>query len=238
MRHDFLVFDLDGTLCPVGKGMQEEDAALLRTLEDAGFTIVICSGKTTYYLCGFCRQLGLKNPVMVGENGGAVQFGIDLPPKRFAQYPVPSEQKEVLSMLRHEIDAACGDRVWYQPNEVQLTPFPQEEEVFGMIRGILEKHREELAGIEVYEQIDCFDIVPSGINKQNGLRFLTSLMEAERERFLVVGDGVNDIPMFAYGDFSILIRPEGKTEDFEQAEVDLVLPDIYEAMQYILEHEQ
>ena len=80
--------------------------------------------------------------------------------------------------------------------------------------------------------------MPSGINKQNGLRFLTSLMEAERERFLVVGDGVNDIPMFAYGDFSILIRPEGKTEDFEQAEVDLVLPDIHEALQYILEHEQ
>ena len=44
--------------------------------------------------------------------------------------------------------------------------------------------------------------------------------------------------MFAYGDFSILIRPEGKTEDFEQAEVDLVLPDIHEALQYILEHEQ
>ena len=238
MKHDILVFDLDGTLCPVGKGMREEDAALLRTLEDAGFTIVICSGKTTYYLCGFCRQLGLKAPVMVGENGGAVQFGIDLPPKHFAQYPVPSAQKEILGMLRREIDAVCGDRVWYQPNEVQLTPFPQEEEVFGIIRGILEKHREELAGIEVYEQIDCFDIVPSGINKQNGLRFLSTLMEAERERFLVVGDGVNDIPMFAFGDFSILVRKERNTEGFEEAEVDLVMPDIYEAMQYILEHEQ
>ena len=238
MKHDILVFDLDGTLCPVGKGMREEDAALLRTLEDAGFTIVICSGKTTYYLCGFCRQLGLKAPVMVGENGGAVQFGIDLPPKHFAQYPVPSAQKEILGMLRREIDAVCGDRVWYQPNEVQLTPFPQEEEVFGIIRGILEKHREELAGIEVYEQIDCFDIVPSGINKQNGLRFLSTLMEAERERFLVVGDGVNDIPMFAFGDFSILVRKERNTEGFEEAEVDLVMPDIHEAMQYILEHEQ
>ena len=238
MKHDILVFDLDGTLCPVGKGMREEDAALLRTLEDAGFTIVICSGKTTYYLCGFCRQLGLKAPVMVGENGGAVQFGIDLPPKHFAQYPVPSAQKEILGMLRRKIDAVCGDHVWYQPNEVQLTPFPQEEEVFGIIRGILEKHREELAGIEVYEQIDCFDIVPSGINKQNGLRFLSTLMEAERERFLVVGDGVNDIPMFAFGDFSILVRKERNTEGFEEAEVDLVMPDIHEAMQYILEHEQ
>ena len=63
-------------------------------------------------------------------------------------------------------------------------------------------------------------------------------MEAERERCLVVGDGVNDIPMFAYGDFSILVRKERNTVGFEQAEVDLVLPDIHEALQYILEHEQ
>ena len=63
-------------------------------------------------------------------------------------------------------------------------------------------------------------------------------MEAERERFLVVGDGVNDIPMFEYGDFSILIRPKENTEAFETVEVDLVMPDIHEALQYILEHEQ
>ena len=85
MRHDILVFDLDGTLCPVGKGMLPQDAALLRRLEDEGFTIAICSGKTTFYLCGFLRQVGLKSPIMVGENGGAVQFGIGLPPERFAQ---------------------------------------------------------------------------------------------------------------------------------------------------------
>ena len=242
MRHKILVFDLDGTLCQLGKGMHPEDAALLRQLEEKGHTIVVCSGKTTYYLCGFLRQVGLKDPIMVGENGCAVQFGIDLPPRRYAQYPVDPTQKKLLVRLREEIDEICGDRIWYQPNEVQLTPFPKDEETFGTIRQILEKHGEELRDLQIYEQNDCFDIVPAGINKKNGLIFLSSMLEMDSSQFLAVGDGVNDIPMFEFADFSILIRAEnGFEEPVKEAaaqKADRVLPDIHEALQYLLENEQ
>lgn len=235
MRHDILVFDLDGTLCPVGKGMLAEDAAMLRRLEEEGFQIVICSGKTTFYLCGFLRQVGLKNPIMVGENGGAVQFGIDLPPERYAQYPVDPAQKALLAQLRCEIDEICGDRVWYQPNEIQLTPFTRDEKTYEQIRTLLEHHRnrqpEGLQGLEIYYQTDCIDIVPSGINKKNGLRFLSSLMGAEPSRFLAVGDGINDVPMFEFADFSILVLSE--TGMLTQVSVDLVLPTIGDALRYI-----
>ena len=256
MRHDILVFDLDGTLCPVGKGMLPEDAALLCKLEDCGFTIVVCSGKTTFYLCGFLRQVGLKNPVMIGENGGAVQFGIDLPPVRFAQYPVDPAQKELLGQLRREIDAVCGDRVWYQPNEMQLTPFPRDAETYEKIREVLESHRQRCSagqpegqsegqqelqdawqGLQIYYQSDCVDIVPSGINKENGLRFLSGLLEADPARFLAVGDGVNDIPMFAFADFSILVHSETGML-WRETDVDMVMPTIGDAMRYILENER
>lgn len=241
MRHEILVFDLDGTLCQLGKGMLAQDTKLLRQLEEKGHTIVVCSGKTTYYLCGFLRQVGLKDPIMVGENGGAVQFGIDLPPRRYAQYPVDPAQKKLLVQLREEIDEICGDRIWYQPNEVQLTPFPRDEETFGTIRQILKQHGDALRDLQIYEQNDCFDIVPAGINKQNGLRFLSSMLEADPSSFLVVGDGVNDIPMFEFADFSILIRAKkdgeaGNPLDF--GKVDLVLPKIGDALRYILENDQ
>ena len=242
MQHKILVFDLDGTLCQLGKGMLLEDAELLRQLEERGHTIVVCSGKTAYYLCGFLRQVGLKDPIMVGENGGAVQFGIDLPPRRYAQYPVDPAQKKLLVRLREEIDEICGDRIWYQPNEVQLTPFPRDEETFGTIRQILEKHGEELRDLQIYEQNDCFDIVPAGINKKSGLIFLSSMLEMDSSQFLAVGDGVNDIPMFEFADFSILISAEnGFEEHVKEAaaqKADRVLPDIHEALQYILENEQ
>ena len=54
-----IAFDLDNTLAAVGKPVTPGDLALLRQLEDGGARIAICSGKPTYYLCGFARQLQL-----------------------------------------------------------------------------------------------------------------------------------------------------------------------------------
>ena len=70
-----IVFDVDNTLAAVGKGMLDEDILLLKELEDQGNTIAVCSGKPSYYLCGFMRQIGLKHPVLIGENGSTIQFG-------------------------------------------------------------------------------------------------------------------------------------------------------------------
>ena len=53
------VFDLDGTLCAVGKSIQPKTLALLRKLQDKGVQIAISSGKPIYYLCGTARQAGL-----------------------------------------------------------------------------------------------------------------------------------------------------------------------------------
>jgi hydroxymethylpyrimidine pyrophosphatase-like HAD family hydrolase len=77
------VFDLDGTLCPIGKPISDGVVAGLRELEERGHRVALCSGKPTYYLCGMMRQVGLKDPVLLGENGGVIQFGVDLPPKHF-----------------------------------------------------------------------------------------------------------------------------------------------------------
>jgi phosphoserine phosphatase len=59
------------------------------------------------------------------------------------------------------------------------------------------------------------------------------MLEMDSSQFLAVGDGVNDIPMFEFADFSILISAE-KTS----GQAKLVLPDIHQALQYILENEQ
>ena len=51
MKKRLVVFDLDGTLAPVGKGMAQEDVKLLKKIEDCGIKLAVCSGKPTYYLC-------------------------------------------------------------------------------------------------------------------------------------------------------------------------------------------
>ena len=57
-----IVFDLDSTLAPVGKGMLPETIKGLKEIEKAGIRIAICSGKPTFYTCGFLRQIELDHP--------------------------------------------------------------------------------------------------------------------------------------------------------------------------------
>lgn len=201
--HKLLVFDLDGTLAAVGKGMQTEDAEKLLALEDAGYQIAICSGKPTYYLCGFVRQLGLKEPILVGENGAVFQFGIELPPKRYEVYPHSKSAKAQKKMMKALIDREFGTNIWYQPNEVALTPFPKDEKTFEELQELINEKMPFLDELLVYRHIDCFDLSPKNINKYNGLEYLVKLMGLSEKDVIAVGDGVNDIPMFAFADISI-----------------------------------
>lgn len=198
-----LVFDLDGTLAPIGKGMETNDMLALRELENCGYRIAICSGKPTFYLCGFLRQIGLQEPILVGENGAVIRYGVELPPKQFYVCPHSEKAAEQLRRMKERIIAACGKRVWFQPNEVELTPFPQDAEAFELIQGLIDAHPEELDELIVYRQVDCFDFIPKNINKASGLAYLAELEGLTREAFVAVGDGINDVPMFEFAGVSI-----------------------------------
>ena len=118
--------------------------------------------------------------------------------------------------------------MWYQPNEVALTPFPYEEDCFDSIQSILDMHPEDLTELAVYRQVDCFDILPKVISKAEGVAYLASLLDLTAKDVIVVGDGVNDIPMFRYADLSLGV---GKAV----AEVaTLCFDTIGEALDYIL----
>lgn len=228
MKYKMLVFDLDGTLCPLGKGILPEDIARLKTLEKRGYTIVVCSGKPTYYLCGLLRQIGLEHPVMIGENGATFQFGVDLPPKRYHEYPYSALAKEQLRFFREKIEKACGSGVWWQPNEVELTPFIGEPSCFDTIQRILDENPDRLTELSVYRHADCFDLIPKNIDKLNGIKYLGELTGVSTQEMISFGDGVNDVPMFKGTGLSVAI---GGKLDFP---TDLKFATIGEALDYVL----
>lgn len=229
--HKVLVFDLDGTLAPIGKGMSNDDIELLRRLEQKGYIIAICSGKPSYYLCGFMRQVGISRPILIGENGGTIQFGVDLPPTRYYTFPYDDAAKQQIQSLKGMIDENCKHRVWYQPNEVGLTPFPQNKKTFNDIQRIIDSECSNLDSLIVYRHVDSFDITPESINKYNGLTFLSSLLQIEQGDFIAVGDGINDVPMFEFADCSIGI---GKKLEYK---TDYLFENISEGLHYILANE-
>lgn len=193
--YQLAIFDLDNTLAPLGKGIDGKNLELLRALEKRGLRIAVCSGKPVYYLCGFLRQAGLRTPILSGENGAVVQFGVDLPPRHRYEIPVSRTAKEQIQYLRQKLEEELPG-LWYQPNQAVLTPFPVGREEFDTIENILKREEEHISELVVFRHNDSFDMVPRGIDKGAGLRYLAKLLEIDTENIIAVGDETNDYPMF------------------------------------------
>ena len=196
-----IIFDLDSTLAPIGLGMGEEELKLFRKLEENNVRIAICSGKTCDYLCGFMRQVGFKNPILIGENGAVIRFGIDLPPKQYYKIPFSEEAKESLKKMRNILEEKFP-HIWFQPNKIGVTPFPRSEKEFEEIAKVIEEQK-ELKDIKVFRHVDSFDIVPEQVDKATGIKFLLNIMEIEQNEIIAVGDGVNDYPMFEIAGYAV-----------------------------------
>ncbi|MDO4741400.1 MAG: HAD family hydrolase [Eubacteriales bacterium] len=223
-----IVFDLDNTLCATGEGMTQENMALMRELEQNGARIAIASGKPTYYLCGFARQIGLKNPAFVGENGAAVHIGIELPPRIYEQTPYSDAARRSIALLREQITKALPD-IWFQPNVTGLTPFPRSEAEFDVIQGVIDGLGGEIEDIIVYRHADSFDITPCGITKESGVGRLGALLDIGAADTIAVGDGVNDYPMFAYAGLALGVNVADETK------VDRNFACVQDAMCFLLE---
>lgn len=227
-----IIFDLDGTLAPVGMPIPETIAAGLRRLEGKGHKVALCSGKPLGYLCGMLRQVGLQAPAMVGENGAAVQLGVDLPPEHYSVLSYPIEARQALGELRMLMEERFGGEVWFQPNEHMLTCFPKYEGIFEPIAQLIDSFEAEQKGLTVYRHCDCFDIIPKDTNKGAGVRELCRMLGEEPEECVAVGDHCNDLPMFRVVGLAIAVggyAPDEANVRFQHAE---------EAIEYLLSGEK
>lgn len=222
-----IVFDLDNTLAKIGKGIELADIELLKKIEANGMKIAICSGKPVNYLCGFMRQVGLERPILMGENGAVIQFGVNLPPNQYYELPYSETARKSITYIKGKIDEKLPD-MWYQPNAVGLTPFPKSEEAFEVIEAILKENEEHLQDVEVYRHVDSFDLVPTRIDKMQGLKYLGELLCIAPEEIMAVGDGVNDYPMFEYAGKAIGVNVK------EPDRVDKNFLSITQALEYML----
>ena len=131
-----------------------------------------------------------------------IQFGVDLPPRDYHVAPYSDAAKRSIRLLREALEQAVPG-MWYQPNEVGLTPFPRDEAEFAAVQRVIDALAPELRDVIVYRHCDSFDITPDGITKKTGLARLGALLGIPAEETICVGDGVNDYPMFEYGGLAI-----------------------------------
>ena len=79
---------------------------------------------------------------------------------------------------------------------------------------IIEKYlyEQDLKDCVIYNQIDCFDILPKDVNKYAGLAYLSQIIGISKEEFVAVGDSLNDYPMFDFSKTSIGINLKDKSK--------------------------
>ena len=215
-----VVFDLDGTLCGIGEAISAENLKLLKKLQEKQIKIIISSGKPTYYLCGFFRQAGLKDVIMIGENGACVQFGIDLPPVDFEIMPYSVIAKNNIEFFKNEILKVLPN-IFFQPNLVGVGVFPKNKLEYQKIRKIVEDNSNRIQGIDIYFHSDAVDFAPKEINKFDSLKCLCEKMNINSDEIIAVGDGENDYPMFKFAknSYGVNIKDETKvTQNFKKVD--------------------
>lgn len=198
------VFDLDSTLAPVGHSIPPDAICKLQQLRASGVQIAISSGKPAAYLAGIMRQIELTDVILMGEMGLDIQCGAVWPPKWHYALPIDPEAAQTLHALRAEL-AAGFPGIWMQNNQVVVTPFFRSPEERDRLKAFLDRRISSGMGLEVYEYQDCFDISPRGIDKGGSLLALLKLLGLRPEQTAAIGDGANDIPMFAAAGLSILV---------------------------------
>jgi hydroxymethylpyrimidine pyrophosphatase-like HAD family hydrolase len=66
------VFDIDGTLAETDEAILPSVAEKLRSFENRLERLVLISGRTASYLAGLARGIGIRKPLVAGENGGVI----------------------------------------------------------------------------------------------------------------------------------------------------------------------
>ena len=222
-------FDVDNTLCELNSEIKNSTLSYLHDIKDRGIKIVFISGKPAIYLCGFVRQLGLSDITVIGENGAEIYYDANVPPSKILSANI--ENAHYLVKLKSMLKEEFGDSIWFQPNNVNVTCFFDCNEIKDKIRFFLDdifKSDEYDNNLEIYEHIDCFDIVIKGVSKGSAIKTLCSYDDINLDEVLTVGDSRNDFSMFDISKISIGINL------YQDYDVTYKFNHIDDALDYIL----
>jgi|GEM_PF-1123066 len=184
-----MVFDIDGTLAPLGQPVKREISRGLCTLEQRGYRIGFASGKPCPYIEGLARAVGLKRFFALGENGAVYldTFNGHLSPLAGRHSAFDDLAKELVGLF---------PQVFFQCNAVNLSVFCEDMDVLKSAIGYLEQkgwtNRDD---VTAYIHPDCMDIVPAGVDKGTAIAFLKQKNGWDTSQVLAVGDSINDEPM-------------------------------------------
>lgn len=210
-----VVLDIDGVLAPCNEPISDEVSRILRAISEKT-QIVFASGKTTQYLEGLARGIGLSNVIVIGENGAVVS----LPKIKIEEkFSLSENEKNVICTMRQELLMKSCGMCWLQPNEIVLTAFPlppfKTNDIYYVCENVLNRSnaRNYMRLIRHSDSVDC---LPSRLDKSLGVEAVSRILRISTSDFISVGDNPNsDMGMLNISGTSIFI---GNKSDHEVQE--------------------
>lgn len=223
-----LFLDLDDTLCKVGQPILQSTLDLLQQLQQQ-WTLVLTSGKPTVYLSGILRQTGLKNVMIVGENGMQTVSDHHFPPqKEWDSILYKQEMKQIQNLKEKLKFTEFYKGLWFQPNKFMMGIFFDCEDTKNQLVAYLEKNKRKISHLEMSVHVDAVDLVPKGVNKGNSVNQLCHEFDVVKHNTVAIGNGSNDVSMFEQVGVSIGVNYAGEYTP------NILFSDIDEALNYVL----
>jgi HAD superfamily hydrolase (TIGR01484 family) len=191
------IFDVDGTICGLGRKLGEpvapDVAVRLRALEHRGSKVVLATGRPAQFALGIALGIGLENPIIVGDNGCVI---CDLAEEKETFLAIRTAE---LQKLMDELVDLYGFEIRLAPNQVSCTVFPKKgTRLKSGIKGLVRQHVLDSRGrLHMFEHNSAIDILPGGVDKGVAIELLMETFGINKSETLAVGDGLNDIPMFS-----------------------------------------
>ena len=195
------MIDIDGCLTP-GEGQPWNFEALKyiarlnrRAQEDAAnLAATLCTGRQEPYVEVLMQAIDAHLPGIY-ENGGGLYFPRDY---RFVENPlITAAMREALAgikatLQREIVETGLGH---FQPGkEVSLSLYPLDQiSVHELYLATVEALATCQAGYVAHESVSCVDVVPKGVDKGAGVRWLSRETGIPLDQIGGIGDSASDL---------------------------------------------
>lgn len=224
---DLVALDIDGTVLTPDGSIAGSTAAAVAAARSNGARVVLASSRGPVALEGIQEALGLRDEWFIGYQGALVARrsgdGLDVLAEHPLQPAVAREVEERALALGLSVGRYVGSR-WRVPRitdairreaaltgETPVAGTPEERDAEGAPHKVLaiagEEDRidalAELAGTlpstvtATFSHRNCLEITAAGVDKAKGLGPLLRHLGVPTGRTAAVGDGLNDLGLFA-----------------------------------------
>jgi Cof subfamily protein (haloacid dehalogenase superfamily) len=227
-----IAVDLDGTLLKTGSVLAAEGAVALREAANKGIHIIIATARRLHSVCAFCEQIGISQPVVCSDGSiiMSAPYG-DIWQKSVIPMEIAEEIVRLADTSNWELSVVVDDTTYFKQRPRQpLGNLGNNRIIVKTCREMLTGEPFRILAHEI-EVIECLQawfknsqirypsircdqfhnmdgsvrscgIFPN-VDKGTGVKFVAERLNVTLDEVLVIGDDVNDLPMFKIAGISV-----------------------------------